>query len=75
MATEAERPALEALSEPPAHWPEDVRARLREYASVWDGLWLVNGRRALAEVFASMTWRRKPDRLDVQLAAEPRQSK
>lgn len=72
-ATEAERLALEALSEPPAHWPEDVRARLREYAAVWDGLWPINRRRALAEVFASMTWRRKPERLDVELAAEPRQ--
>jgi site-specific DNA recombinase len=60
VATEAERLALEALSAPPAHWPEGVRARLREYAAVWDGLWPINRRRALAQVFVSMTWRRKP---------------
>jgi len=73
VATEAERLALEALSEPPAHWPEDVRARLREHAAVWDGLWRINRRRTLAEVFASMSWRRKPERLDVGLADGPRE--
>jgi hypothetical protein len=36
-------------------------------------VWPINRRRALAEVFVSMTWRRKPERLDVELADGPRQ--
>jgi hypothetical protein len=33
-AVEAERLAFEAVSAPPAHWPDAVRKRLREFAEV-----------------------------------------
>ncbi len=71
-ATEVERIVYEALNEPLAQWPDDVKARLREHASIWDGLWPVNRRRALIELFASMTWHRKPERLEVVLNESPR---
>lgn len=66
VVSEVERLALEALSEPLAHWSHDVRTRLREYAAVWNALWPINRRRALLEVFAAMAWHRKPERLVVE---------
>ncbi|XYI00017.1 hypothetical protein ACMHYB_09765 [Sorangium sp. So ce1128] len=47
-----------------------MKARLREYAAVWDGLWSINRRRVLNELFASMTWHRRPERLEVVLSEQ-----
>jgi site-specific DNA recombinase len=62
-----EEHVLKTLAEPPAMWAEPLRAQLRQYAAVWEALWPVNRRRAIASVFGSVTWHRNPDRLVFEL--------
>jgi hypothetical protein len=52
-------------------WPDDVKARLREYAVIWDGLWPIYRRHVLIGLFASMTWRAKLQSLFVVLNDAP----
>jgi hypothetical protein len=71
VASEVERLARNALAEPLAHWPDDVKTRLRDCAVTRDGLWPINRRRALVEFFASMTWQAKTQSLFVVLREVP----
>ena len=66
-AAEVEAMALEALRRPQWNWPDAAKQRLAQLASTWDVLWPQNRRRALADVFETMTWRARTRRLLVRL--------
>ncbi len=46
---------------------DSAKERLALLASTWDVLWPQNRRRALADVFETMTWRSRTNRLLVRL--------
>lgn len=62
---------LDALRRPQWNWPDAVKQRLAQLASMWEVLWPQNRRRALADVFETMTWRSRTKRLLVRLRSEP----
>ncbi len=66
-ATEVEDMVLDALRRPQWNWPDSAKERLAQLASTWDVLWPQNRRRALADVFETMTWRARTRRLLVRL--------
>ena len=70
-ATEVEDRVLDALRRPQWNWPDAVKQRLAQLASMWEVLWPQNRRRALADVFETMTWRSRTKRLLVRLRSEP----
>ena len=69
-AGDVEAMVLEALRRPQWNWPDSAKERLAQLASTWDVLWPQNRRRALADVFETMTWRSRTKRLLVRLRSE-----
>ncbi|MDQ3037760.1 MAG: recombinase family protein [Myxococcota bacterium] len=70
-AADAEGMILDALRRPQWNWPDSAKKRLAQLASTWDVLWPQNRRRALADVFETVTWRSRTRRLLVRLRSEP----
>jgi hypothetical protein len=70
-AADAEDMVLDALRRPQWNWPDSAKERLAQLAATWDVLWPQNRRRALADVFDTLTWRSRTRRLLVRLRSEP----
>ena len=66
-ASAVEGMVLDALRRPQWNWPDSAKQRLAQLASTWDVLWPQNRHRALADVFETMTWRSRTNRLLVRL--------
>ncbi len=69
-ATEVEGMVLDALRRPLWNWPDSAKELLAQLASTWDVLWSQNRRRALTDVFETMTWRSRTKRLLLRLRIE-----
>jgi hypothetical protein len=61
---------LDALRRPLWNWADSAKELLAQLASTWDVLWSQNRRRALADVFETMTWRSRTKRLLLRLRSE-----
>jgi hypothetical protein len=61
---------LDALRRPLWNWADLAKELLAQLASTWDVLWSQNRRRALADVFGTMTWRSRTKRLLLRLRSE-----